>query len=168
MLFRQVARACSLLLATIVVSTTGLLFRPDQFKDMTENCRKSNGKPIRFILNEDNPAMYVSIDPAHPTLMALQRAERVKLFNKFTLDDKGRLLLQVIKKRKEFSSRSFLLWRLNCSFRVISDWLESTHLSPLLRSQIQSSDLRLKLCQTTLHWSIIRFSITFLRYLSFN
>ncbi len=101
MLFRQVARACSLLLATIVVSTTGLLFRPDQFKDMTENCRKSNGKPIRFILNEDNPAMYVSIDPAHPTLMALQRAERVKLFNKFTLDDKGRLLLQVINKKEK-------------------------------------------------------------------
>jgi hypothetical protein len=62
---------------------------------MTETCRKSNGKPIRFILNEDNPAMYVSVDPSHPTLMALQRAERVKLFNKFTLDDKGRLLLQV-------------------------------------------------------------------------
>ena len=73
----------------------GLLFRPDQFKDMTETCRKSNGKPIRFILNEDNPAMYVSVDPAHPTLMAMHRAERVKLFNKFTLDDKGRLLLQV-------------------------------------------------------------------------
>jgi len=62
---------------------------------MTESCRKSDGKPLRFILNEDNPAMYVSVDPAHPTLMALQRAERVKLFNKFTLDDKGRLLIQV-------------------------------------------------------------------------
>ena len=84
-----------LLLILALDCSNGLLFRPDQFKDMTENCRKSNGKPIRFILNEDNPAMYVSVDPAHPTLMALQRAERVKLFNKFTLDDKGRLLLQV-------------------------------------------------------------------------
>lgn len=86
--------------------TDGLLFRPDQFKDMTENCRKSNGKPIRFILNEDNPAMYVSVDPAHPTLMALQRAERVKLFNKFTLDDKGRLLLQVFDSWVKFVEHS--------------------------------------------------------------
>ena len=91
------ARILVLVLASSVAlrMTDGLLFRADQFKDMTENCRKSNGKPIRFILNEDNPAMYVSVDPARPTLMAMQRAERVKLLNKFTLDDKGRLLLQV-------------------------------------------------------------------------
>ena len=91
------ARMLVLVLASSVAlrMTDGLLFRADQFKDMTENCRKSNGKPIRFILNEDNPAMYVSVDPARPTLMAMQRAERVKLLNKFTLDDKGRLLLQV-------------------------------------------------------------------------
>ena len=95
MIFREVAVFFSLTFISVMAETSALLFRPDQFKDMTETCRKSNGKPIRFILNEDNPAMYVSVDPAHPTLMALQRAERFKLFNKFTLDDKGRLLLQV-------------------------------------------------------------------------
>jgi hypothetical protein len=94
MKIRKMTKVLSILIATIVAETRALLFRPDQFKDMTETCRKSNGKQIRFILNEDNPAMYVSVDPTLPTpFMTLQRAERAKLFSKFTLDDK--LLFQV-------------------------------------------------------------------------
>ncbi len=43
-----------------------LLFNVDQFIDLTEDCKTREGKPINYILNEDNPAMYISIDAAHP------------------------------------------------------------------------------------------------------
>lgn len=71
----------------------GLIFREDQFTDMTQACLKSDGKPIRHILNADNPAMYVSVDSNHD-LKKFKRAERTRLFQKITSDqfNKKRLL----------------------------------------------------------------------------
>ena len=40
----------------------GLIFREDQFTDMMQECLKSDGKPLLYILNANNPAMYVSVD----------------------------------------------------------------------------------------------------------
>ena len=44
--------------------TVALLFRVDQFTDVTEKCKTE--KKLSFILNEDKPAMYISIDPNKP------------------------------------------------------------------------------------------------------
>ena len=63
----------------------GLIFREDQFTDMTQACLKSDGKPIRHILNADNPAMYVSVDSNHD-IKKFKRAERTRLFKKITAD----------------------------------------------------------------------------------
>ena len=63
----------------------GLIFREDQFTDMTQECLKSDGKPIRHILNADNPAMYVSVDGNHD-IKKFKRAERTRLFKKITND----------------------------------------------------------------------------------
>lgn len=63
-----------------------LIFREDQFTDMTEECLKSDGKPIRHILNADNPAMYVSVDSNHD-LKKFKRAERTRLFKKITSEN---------------------------------------------------------------------------------
>ena len=43
----------------------GLLFRVDQFTDLSQKC-KDNDNKLTYILNEDKPAMYVSIDPKKP------------------------------------------------------------------------------------------------------
>ena len=43
---------------------TALLFRVDQFTDVTEKCKSD--KKLSYILNEDKPAMYISIDPNKP------------------------------------------------------------------------------------------------------
>ena len=42
----------------------GLIFPEDQFKftNMMQECLKSDGKPLRYILDANNPAMYVSVD----------------------------------------------------------------------------------------------------------
>ena len=63
----------------------GLIFREDQFTDMTQECLKSDGKPLRHILNADNPAMYVSVDGNHD-IKKFKRAERTRLFKKITND----------------------------------------------------------------------------------
>ena len=44
--------------------TMALLFRVDQFTDVTEKCKSE--KKLTYILNEDKPAMYISIDPNKP------------------------------------------------------------------------------------------------------
>ncbi len=51
-----------------------LLFRVDQFTDLTKKCIENKGQ-VRFILNEANPAMYVSVDQEHG-LKKKKRAER--------------------------------------------------------------------------------------------
>ena len=52
-----------LLLSLLVTSTTGLIFRSDQFREVSPECKASDGKPLTYILNEENPALYVSVDP---------------------------------------------------------------------------------------------------------
>ncbi len=56
---------CCFHLFFLAGGVTALIFRADQFRDLTGECKDSEGnKPLTYILNEDNPAMYVSIDPA--------------------------------------------------------------------------------------------------------
>ena len=57
----------SLIIAVILHSSqaAGLLFRVDQFTDLSQKC-KDNDNKLTYILNEDKPAMYVSIDPKKP------------------------------------------------------------------------------------------------------
>ena len=59
-----------------------LMFRVDQFSDLTEECRNSEGKPLTFILNEDTPAMYASVDPSHKikSLKKIRRVDQTKFF----------------------------------------------------------------------------------------
>ena len=79
---KVIALFLSLLLPGV---SRGLIFREDQFTDMTQECLKSDGKPIRHILNADNPAMYVSVDGNHD-IKKFKRAERTRLFKKFSDD----------------------------------------------------------------------------------
>lgn len=72
-------------LVMVTSNIEGLIFREDQFTDMTQACLKSDGKPIRHILNADNPAMYVSVDSNHD-IKKFKRAERTRLFKKITAD----------------------------------------------------------------------------------
>jgi hypothetical protein len=85
-------------------STLALLFREDHFTDMTNQCLDSDGKPLRYILNEDNPAMHVSVDRGH-SLKKLKRVERTKLFTKITSNEKSRRMLQdLVEGRKPWLS----------------------------------------------------------------
>ncbi len=52
-----------LLLAAAASTAAGLIFRSDQFREVSPECKASDGKPLTYILNADNPALYVSIDP---------------------------------------------------------------------------------------------------------
>ncbi len=56
--------AVSLFLAlTALSAASGLIFRSEQFKEVSPECKSSDGKPLTYILNEANPALYVSVDP---------------------------------------------------------------------------------------------------------
>jgi hypothetical protein len=71
---------------------------------MTNQCLDSDGKPLRYILNEDNPAMHVSVDRGH-SLKKLKRVERTKLFTKITSNEKSRRMLQdLVEGRKPWLS----------------------------------------------------------------
>jgi len=43
--------------------SSALLFRSDQFRELTPDCHSADGKPLTFILSEENPALYLSVDP---------------------------------------------------------------------------------------------------------
>ena len=74
-------------LAAVLFSSSmnaqALLFREDQFTDVTQSCKGMDRKRLSYILNEDNPALYISVDPSHPikTLnKKLRRVDQSKLF----------------------------------------------------------------------------------------
>ena len=66
---------------------------------MTEECKDKEGKPINYILNEDNPALYVSIDPRHPFKSfnkRLGKVDHTKLFGNIAESGSGHIdILQV-------------------------------------------------------------------------
>ena len=84
----------------------GLIFREDQFDDLTKDCLKSDGKPLRYILNEDNPAMYVSVDSTHD-LKKLKRARESRILKKIKgsehLDDR-QLIREIAEGRRHWLS----------------------------------------------------------------
>ena len=78
--------------------TWALLFRVDQFTDVTERCKSE--KKLSYILNEDKPAMYISIDPNKPKgKMKVKKRREVlrhdEIFKKF---------LPINQEKKEFNS----------------------------------------------------------------
>ena len=78
--------------------TMALLFRVDQFTDVTERCKSE--KKLSYILNEDKPAMYISIDPNKPKgKMKVKKRREVlrhdEIFKKF---------LPINQEKKDFTS----------------------------------------------------------------
>ena len=67
---------CWLLLVGASCSVKCLQFKVDKFTDLSDVCREHNGKPPRYILDEDNPAVYVSIDPGNPVVRKNPAASR--------------------------------------------------------------------------------------------
>ncbi|QQP36483.1 Uncharacterized protein FKW44_021608, partial [Caligus rogercresseyi] len=46
--------------------SSGILFRPEQFTDLSEECRRVSGRrPIRRILDENTSAAYLRVDPGN-------------------------------------------------------------------------------------------------------
>ena len=86
---------------------------------MTKECLKSDGKPIRHILNADNPAMYVSIDGNHE-LKKFKRAERTRLFKKITADqfNQKRLLQDLADGRSQWLNDLKLIQDLSASRKI--------------------------------------------------
>ena len=87
----------------LVTLTTALLFRVDQFTDVTKRCKSD--KKLSYILNEDKPAMYISIDPNKPKgKMKVKKhrdiARHDQLYRKFTTnaDTSPNNILNAIKK----------------------------------------------------------------------
>ena len=112
----KVAGFCTVFLIQL---SRGLIFREDQFTDMTKECLKSDGKPIRHILNADNPAMYVSIDGNHE-LKKFKRAERTRLFKKITADqfNQKRLLQDLADGRSQWLNDLKLIQDLSASRKI--------------------------------------------------
>ena len=50
-------------LLSLLPSSRSLIFRSDQFREVSNDCKDGDGKPITYILNEERPALYVSVDP---------------------------------------------------------------------------------------------------------
>ena len=96
------------------------LSAPTQFTDLTEECQDKEGKPINYILNEDNPALYVSIDPRHPIKSFNKRfgkVEQSKLFGSIAdsgggggSGDGGRIDILQVKKMREKWFNWFISW----------------------------------------------------------
>ena len=90
-----------------------------QFTDLTEACQDKEGKPINYILNEDNPALYVSIDPRHPIKSFNKRfgkVEQSKLFGSIAdsgggggSGDGGRIDILQVRMREKW-----LNWFIGC------------------------------------------------------
>ena len=93
----------------LVTLTTALLFRVDQFTDVTKRCKSD--KKFSYILNEDKPAMYISIDPNKPKgKMKVKKHRDIvrhdQLYKRFTTNaDKSESVLNAIKKLKELDKK---------------------------------------------------------------
>lgn len=93
----------------LVTLTTALLFRVDQFTDVTKRCKTD--KKLSYILNEDKPAMYISIDPNKPKgKMKVKKHRDIvrhdQLYKKYTANaDKSESVLNAIKKLKELDKK---------------------------------------------------------------
>ena len=125
-MFRAAFKLNMKLLVTLVfvhvTAVHGLIFREGQFTDMTQACLKSDGKPIRHILNADNPAMYVSVD-SHHDIKKFKRAERTLLFKKIAVDqiNHKRLLQDLADGRRHWLSDLKILQDLTESRKIDID-----------------------------------------------
>ena len=75
-----------IVLSMLLASSRAFLFRVDQFTDVTEKCQSE--KKLSYILNEDKPAMYVSIDPNKPKNYKNKRREVLRsdeIIKKYTM-----------------------------------------------------------------------------------
>ena len=97
---KTVMTATRLFLITIVItvvfvsSTSTFLFRVDQFTDVTKNCKSD--KKLSYILNEDNPAVYISIDPGNPKHYKKKRraVHKEEIFKRIATNENTRKALK--------------------------------------------------------------------------
>ena len=77
----------SIVISVFASSASPFLFRVDQFTDVTKKCKSD--KKISYILNEDNPSVYISIDPGNPKHYKKKRREvhREEIFKKIATNE---------------------------------------------------------------------------------
>ena len=77
----------SIVISVFASSGSTFLFRVDQFTDVTKKCKSD--KKISYILNEDNPAEYISIDPGNTKHYKKKRREvhREEIFKKIATNE---------------------------------------------------------------------------------
>ena len=95
--------------------TAGLLFRVDQFTDVSQKC-KDNDNKLTYILNEDKPAMYVSIDPKKPKGKSTMKNRRDlrpdDILKRFVTTEHGENVINAMRKfqrlDRSFKDKEFL------------------------------------------------------------
>ena len=95
--------------------TAGLLFRVDQFTDVSQKC-KDNDNKLTYILNEDKPAMYVSIDPNKPKGKSTMKNRRDlrpdDILKRFVTTEHGENVINAMRKfqrlDRSFKDKEFL------------------------------------------------------------
>ena len=83
--------------------TSGLLFREDQFTDVSQSCKDRDRKRLRYILNENNPALYISVDPSHPLKSLNKKLGRVN-HNKMFQDMEKNILQNLVEVKRPNNS----------------------------------------------------------------
>ena len=124
----------SLIIAVILHSSqaAGLLFRVDQFTDVSQKC-KDNDNKLTYILNDDKPAMYVSIDPKKPKGKSTMKNRRDlrpdDILKRFVATEHGENVINTMRKFQ----------RLDRSFKD-KEFLENAKIvfKKLIRNQIQN------------------------------
>ena len=88
----------SIVINILLSSASAFLFRVDQFTDVTEKCKSD--KEVSYILNEDKPSMYVSIDPNKPKNYKKKRREVLRneeIIKKYTMKASNENAMKVLK-----------------------------------------------------------------------
>ena len=114
---RPILGLYSLIIAVILHSSqaAGLLFRVDQFTDVSQKC-KDNDNKLTYILNEDKPAMYVSIDPKKPKGKSTMKNRRDlrpdDILKRFVTTEHGENVIKAMQKfqrlDRSFKDKEFL------------------------------------------------------------
>ena len=111
---RPILGVYSLLVAVILHSSqaAGLLFRVDQFKDLSQKCKENDNK-LTYILNQDEPAMYVSLDPKKPKGKSTMKNRRDlrpdDILKRFVTADHGENVIDAMRTfQNSFKDKEFL------------------------------------------------------------
>ena len=83
----------SIILSLHTIQTAGLFLRVDPFTDVSKECSK-NDYQLNYILNEDKPAMYISIDPNK----SKQKALWVSTMRKLIAEEDDESVINAMKK----------------------------------------------------------------------